>query len=92
MSQYIIGLSSCDAQTQNAYYLSRWVSPLATPVLAAEHLTECVSNYGDYLITAGKTLDFNLLNSHWAEAGDDYGDILIICLGDVPFPNKTLMI
>jgi len=92
MHGYILSLSNCDSQTQNAYYLSEWMKPLANRISSTATLTSCVSTHGDFLLNTGKVLDWNLLNKNWDEAGQDYADLLNICLGDVPIPSKNLMI
>ena len=69
MSAWIPMLNSCDGQVQNAMYLTKWMKPLSNRIQATATLTSCVSNHGDYLLTSGRVLDYNLLNKQYDEAG-----------------------
>ena len=85
----IQNLNSCDNQVQNAYYLTNWFAPINSIVKATATLTKCVSSGGNYLLTAGNQMDYYLLNDQWDDAGAAYGDVLVVCLGEVPIPGKT---
>jgi len=64
---------------------------MSTRIQATATLTPCVTKHGDWLLTSGSELDWNLLNLKYADAGENIADVLTICLGDVEIPGKLAL-